>query len=68
MGDRALYLGALEKLRESYSLDGLFGKDAVQTAWRMRALRLAQAPGTLSALERSFTNQFAQAAKRKIGN
>lgn len=68
MGDRALYLGALEKLRESYSLDGLFGKDAVQTAWRMRALRLAQAPGSLSALERSFTNQFAQVAKRKIGN
>jgi NitT/TauT family transport system substrate-binding protein len=67
MGDRALYLGALEKLRESYSLDGLFGKDAVQTAWRMRALRLAQAPGSLSALERSFTNQFAQVAKRKIG-
>jgi NitT/TauT family transport system substrate-binding protein len=68
MGDRALYLGALEKLRESYSLDGLFGKDAVQTAWRMRALRLAQAPGSLSALERSFTNQFVHAAKRKIGN
>ena len=68
MGDRALYLGALEKLRESYSLDGLFGKDAVQTAWRMRALRLAQAPGSMSALERSFTNQFAQVAKRKIGN
>ena len=68
MGDRALYLGALEKLRESYSLDGLFGKDAVQTAWRMRALRMALEPGSMSALERSYTNQFAQQALRKMGS
>jgi NitT/TauT family transport system substrate-binding protein len=68
MGDRAVYLGALEKLRESYSLDGLFGKDAVLTAWRMRALRMALEPGSMTALERSFTNQFAQVALRKMGS
>jgi NitT/TauT family transport system substrate-binding protein len=68
MGDRALYLGALEKLRESYSLDGVFGKDAVQTAWRMRALRIAQDARPLAVLERSYTNQLVQAAKRKISD
>jgi NitT/TauT family transport system substrate-binding protein len=66
MGDRAMYLGALEKIRESYSLDGLLGKDAVQTAWRMRAMRLSIELGSQTILERSHTNQFVQLAKRKV--
>ena len=33
-GDRAIYLGAFEKLRESYAIDGLIAGDAVVNAWR----------------------------------
>ena len=66
MGDRALYLGALEKVRESYSLDGIFGSDAVQTAWRARATRLSLEPGSTALLSRSYTNQYTLLAKRKL--
>lgn len=66
MGDRALYLGALEKVRESYSLDGVMSRDAVQTARRARALRLGQALGKAKLLERSYTNEFTNLAKRKL--
>lgn len=66
MGDRAMYLGALEKVRESYSLDGVFGTEALQTAWRARALRMGPEQGSVNALDRSFTNQFALLAKRKL--
>jgi hypothetical protein len=34
----------------------------------MRALRMALEPGSMTALERSFTNQFAQVALRKMGS
>jgi NitT/TauT family transport system substrate-binding protein len=66
MGDRAMYLGGLEKVRESYSLDGLFGNESLQTAWRARALRMGSEQGSLTALDRSFTNQFVMLAKRKL--
>jgi hypothetical protein len=61
-----MYLGALDKVRESYSVDGSFGNEAVQTAWRARALRMGSDQGSLTALDRSFTNQFVTLAKRKL--
>jgi hypothetical protein len=61
-----MYLGALEKVRDSYSLDGVFGNAALQTAWRARALRLGSEAGNVLTLDRSFTNQFALLAKRKL--
>jgi NitT/TauT family transport system substrate-binding protein len=66
MGDRALYLGALDKVRESYSLDGVFGREAVHTAGRARAMRLGIKVGKMVALERSYTNQLTALAKRKL--
>lgn len=66
MGDRAMYLGALEKVRDSYSLDGVFANEALQTAWRARSLRLGSEAGNGLTLDRSFTNQFALLAKRKL--
>jgi NitT/TauT family transport system substrate-binding protein len=65
MGDRALYLGALDKVRESYSVDGVFGTDALQTAWRARALRLGIEKSNSMLLAKSATNQLALLAKRK---
>lgn len=66
MGDRAIYLGALEKVRDSYSLDGRFANDALQTAWRARADRLALDRSSGSTLSRAYTNEFALNVKRRI--
>jgi NitT/TauT family transport system substrate-binding protein len=66
MGDRALYLGALEKVRDSYSLDGLFANNALQTTWRARAARVTTDKANWTILGRTYTNEFALAAKRKV--
>ena len=69
MGDRAVYLGAFEKLRESYALDGLIARDSVLTAWRAHA----RLPGVASstginklALDRTYTNAFAEKSKNRF--
>jgi NitT/TauT family transport system substrate-binding protein len=40
IGDRSFYLGTFDKVRDSYSPDGSFTDELLQTAWRSRALRL----------------------------
>lgn len=66
LGDRAIYLGAFEKLRESYALDGVIAGDAVLNAWRAH-VRLPNAlGGTSLPLERTFTNTFATKAKNRF--
>lgn len=66
LNDRAVYLGALEKLRNSYARDGLFQEDAVFNAWRMHARVAAQAPSSRNLLPRTFTNAFAVQAARRL--
>jgi NitT/TauT family transport system substrate-binding protein len=66
MGDRAIYLGALEKVRDSYSLDGLFANEALQTAWRARMSRLALDRLNSPTLSRAYTNEFVLNVKRKL--
>jgi len=66
MGDRAMYLGAFEKLRESYALDGLTSPETVQNAW----LAHRRLPGPLNRirlpLERTYTNTFAAKSKSRF--
>ena len=66
MGDRAIYLGALENVRDTYSLDGMFSKDALQTAWRTRASRVSTDRANWTTLEKTYTNEFILIAKRKF--
>jgi NitT/TauT family transport system substrate-binding protein len=66
MGDRAIYLGALDKVRDSYSLDGVFSADALQNTWRARSIRVTSNRANLTTLGQSFTNEFALIAKRKF--
>lgn len=65
MGDLGLYLAAFERVRESYSLDGLITAEGGRTALRTLA---ALSPGLRAErvdLTRSYTNAFArQAATR----
>ena len=66
LGDRAIYLGAFEKLRESYGLDGVISPIAVQNAWRAHA----RLPGALKidrlAWERTYTNAFSGRSKTRF--
>ena len=66
MGDRAIYLGALENVRDTYSLDGLFSREALQTAWRARASRVSTDRANWTTLEKTYTNEFTLSAKRKF--
>ena len=67
MGDRAIYLGAFEKLRESYAVDGLVRADDVRHAWRVHS-RLIGAFGPKQVMpDRTFTNAFVQkSASRRL--
>lgn len=66
MGDRAVYLGAFDKLRESYALDGLMAPDAVKTAWLAhKRLPLPSGRSVLN-LERTYTNAFAAKSPSRI--
>jgi len=56
IADRAVYLGALTKLRDAYARDGQFEEEAVFNAWRLHA-RVAQAlPISRQHLARTYTN------------
>ena len=65
MGDRAIYLGAFEKLRESYAVDGLVRSDDVTHAWRVHAKLLGTDGPRQLVPARTFTNVFAQKSKSR---
>lgn len=66
LGDRAIYLGAFEKLREAYAVDGVVRNDEVWNAWRAHA----RLPGRLASAralpEKTYTNAFAQKSKLRF--
>mgnify|MGYP002135617497 CR=1 FL=1 len=66
LGDRAIYLGAFEKLRESYALDGVIADDAVVNAWRAHT----RLPGRLNnarlSLGQIYTNAMAVKSKNRF--
>lgn len=66
LGDRAIYLGAFEKLRESYAMDGLFDVQAVLNAWRAHARLMGYGPMNRQALIRLYTNHFANKSKSRF--
>lgn len=60
--DRTAYLGAFEKLRESYAVDGLVRGPEVKRAWEVHAALKLPPLTTRIFPERTYTNQFVQAA------
>ncbi len=60
--DRAAYLGAFEKLRESYAVDGLVRGPEVRRAWEVHTSLKAPSMGTRLSPERTYTNAFVQSA------
>lgn len=61
--DRAAYLGAFEKLRESYAVDGLIRGAEVNRAWQVHMGLKGIAAQTKIWPERTFTNNFAKSAQ-----
>lgn len=65
-GDRAIYLAALEKVRESFSPDGLVSDDGVAVARRV-IIRHDASPAAVGALDpgATYTNEFVRRAKQR---
>jgi NitT/TauT family transport system substrate-binding protein len=59
MGDRAMYLGAFEKLRESYAVNGMVRSEDVTHAWRVHAKLIGAFGPKQIVPDRTFTNTFA---------
>ena len=66
LGDRALYLACFEKMRESFSVDGMVTLDSVRLAMRALAGFDASIKTAQISLPATFTNDFAQRAKDKF--
>jgi len=66
LGDRALYLTALAKVRESIALDGMIADEGARTALRaMARADPAVVPGKID-LDRVYTNAYARRAKERF--
>jgi NitT/TauT family transport system substrate-binding protein len=65
-GDRAVYLSALDKLREGFAADGLLAPEHALTA--LRALSRLDRDVRLERIQlaRTYTNEFAQKAKARF--
>lgn len=68
-GDRAIYLAALDKVREAFSPDGLISEPAVATAHELvaRHVPVSSAAVRAAAPASTYTNEFAQRAKARYG-
>ncbi len=64
LGDRAVYLGALERLRDAYARDGMIDEDAVFNAWRLHARVASTPPTSRQQLARTFTQAFVARSPR----
>lgn len=65
-GDRALYLAAFSRARESWAPDGLMPTTGPQTAVRLLAYADEAHPLQRVDLSRTFTNQFASISKARF--
>ncbi|MBN9407833.1 MAG: ABC transporter substrate-binding protein [Burkholderiales bacterium] len=65
LGDRALYLAAFGKVRESFALDGLIPDDGAKTAVKVLASFDPSVKADKIDLARAYTNEFARRAKDK---
>lgn len=67
MGDRAVYLGALEHLRESFMSDGRIDEKAVERAWALLQRHRSESLTVQTLRARPFTNAFAINAHGRRG-
>lgn len=64
--DRAVYLNAVDNMRESYAMDGVMTNDAAQTALRLRNVLEPQAKALRRDMGITYTNEFALQARNRF--
>jgi NitT/TauT family transport system substrate-binding protein len=64
--DRAVYLNAVDNMRESFSMDGIMSNDAAQTALRLRNVLEPQSKTLRRELGPTYTNEFATQARNRF--
>lgn len=67
LGDRAVYLAAFNRVRETFSPHGLMPEDGPATALRALALAYPDMAGPRVNLSRTFTDDLARKARQKFG-
>lgn len=65
MGDRGLYLAAFNRVRETYSTNGLMADDGAATALRVLARVQPELAEAKVDLARAYTNDFVRKARQK---
>ena len=66
IGDRTVYLGAFERLRESFSTDGQIDQEAALASWRLHQSMAGSGRDTgIGLLARAFTNEFAARSRQR---
>lgn len=66
MNDRAAYLGAFEKLRETYAIDGFVQEDTVLNLWRAQARLTGRMQTSRVLLAHTYNNNFVLRAKARL--
>ena len=66
MGDRALYLAAFSRVRETYSTNGLLADDSAATALRVLVRVHPELGDSKIELARAYTNDFARKSRLKF--
>lgn len=66
MNDRAAYLGAFERLRESYAIDGVVQEETVLNLWRAQARLTGRLQTSRVLLARTYNNMFALRSKSRF--
>ncbi|NDC60891.1 MAG: hypothetical protein EBZ60_02555 [Betaproteobacteria bacterium] len=64
--DRAIYLNAVDNMRESYAMDGVMSTEAAQTALRLRDVLEPQYKALRKDMGPTYTNEFALKAKKRF--
>ena len=67
LGDRAVYLAAFNRVRETFSPHGLMPEDGPATALRALAQAYPDVAGPRVNLSRTFTDDLARKARQKFG-
>lgn len=64
--DRAMYLNAIENLRDSFSVDGIMAPEAHANALRIHHVLEPTSASTRSTLAPTYTNEFVVRAKKRF--
>lgn len=66
LSDRAIYLYAIDNMRDSFTVDGIFTTDAISTALRLQRVLDVRGPTQRKLTAASYTNEFVLQSKKLL--